>query len=373
MVVIVYEMRPALSFVTQLPLSLTHLRLTCRAHHFLDGLESLKQMRNLKELDVHVLVDHPGCIEEDWYWWPNGSHSLALGKALAGMNLKKVGLHVLQEPMYLPDLNVPQMQRTFRVGAETWSRFGDQINYCSRQSITMLALHVGRITYSPSLLGCSALTELVIGDIWRNFGQAYSMPFSLKGLETVAATLRHLTVSSSRGCTRVKLPGNLQLRSFVCVCSGVLLLDCKASILIQNLGDVLLGYTTIRGTGVRLVEELSPRLGTAVLEVLGAQKLRQILLFTRAGLVGEWWHGVFQVSKQQQSAGCFCCRVRVWSKGCLCPSYLTFSRYGIFSAHDDREVLRNDWDIPLSIEFTWPSYPAWHDEVGRDDLPQPFD
>ncbi len=357
-----------MSFVTQLPPSLTHLRLTCTAHHFLDGLQRVRQIPDLKGLDVHVLIDCGDCVDVEGYWKPTGCHSLALGKALAGVNLKKVGLHVLQGPMYLPDLNVPQMQRTFRVGAEASSKFGDQINYCSRQSITMLALHVGRITYSPSLLGCSALTELVIGDTWRDFGQAYSMPFSLKGLETVAATLRHLTVSSSRGRTRVKLPGDLHLRSFVCVCSGTLLLDCDASTLSQKLGDVLLGYTTITGTGVRLVEELTPRLGTAMLEVLGTQKLRQNLLFTRAGLVGEWWHGVFQVSKQQRSAGCFCCRVRVWSQGCLCPSYLTFLRYGIFAAHDDREVLCNDWDIPVWIPFTMPTYPAWHDEMGRDDL-----
>jgi hypothetical protein len=109
------------------------------------------------------------------------------------------------------------------------------------------------------------------------------------------------------------------------------------------------------------VEELTPRLGTAVLEVLGAKKLRQSLLFTRAGLVGEWWHKVFQISKEQRSAGCFCCRVRVWAQGCLCPHYLTFLRYGIVTAHDDRDVLWNRLDEPLE-ECSFPPFPAWHDE-----------
>ncbi len=120
-----------------------------------------------------------------------------------------------------------------------------------------------------------------------------------------------------------------------------------------------MGYTSIAGTGARLVQDLSPRLRTAVLEAYGLKCLSYRLLFTRAPLVGEWWHGTLQLSKQQRSGGCFCCRVRVWVQGCLCPQHLTFLRYGIISVHEDRAVLYGYVDVPVDEEFKAP-LPDWH-------------
>jgi hypothetical protein len=96
-----------------------------------------------------------------------------------------------------------------------------------------------------------------------------------------------------------------------------------------------------------------------VLEVEGFRSLRQSLLFTHARLVGHWWYGVFQPRKQQHYGGCFCCRVRIWAQGCLCPPYLTFLRYGIVSAHEDPEVLCGRMDEPLEGSSRH-NFPDWH-------------
>ncbi len=143
------------------------------------------------------------------------------------------------------------------------------------------------------------------------------------------------------------------------MCSGTLILCCDARLLGQGLGDVLIGYTTIAGTGAGLLGYLAARLGAAMLEVHGFQRLRQSLVFTRALLVGEWWYGVFLPSKQHESAGCFCCRVRMWAQGCCCPPYLTFLRYGIVSAQEDREVLCGQIIAPLG-DASARVRPSWH-------------
>jgi hypothetical protein len=166
-----------------------------------------------------------------------------LGEALGDLGLKRVGVHAIGGPMYLPEFNVSQMQRNFYVGRGTRSKLQDQIDHRSRRCVTNLTLQIGLSSLCPRLYGFSALTELVIGDTWRDFGNPCSLPLLLKGLESVAETLRHLTVSSSREKTRIKLPRGLQLCSFMCVCSGSLLLDCDALSLSQSLGDVLLGFT----------------------------------------------------------------------------------------------------------------------------------
>jgi hypothetical protein len=347
--------RPGWSFVREMPPSLTHLRLMTDAHHLLHGLETLKQCGRLEELDVHVGAgpNLKKCV---------GAISDSVATALAGLGLKRVGLHnsIANHCLYVPDFSVPQTHRTFDVGIETYlSTLEEQIDDASRRSITKLRLHALSIPFCPSLSGCSVLKELVIGDMWRNFDHPCSTPFSLTGLDAVAATLRHLTLSSSREETCVELPRGLRLRSFVCVCSGSLLLHCDARMLVQGLMDVLLGYTSISGTGARLVEDLAPRLRAAVLEVHGFKSFSQSVLFTRAELVGEWWYGVFQLSKQQRYGGCFCCRVRVWAQGCLCPPYLTFLRYGILSAHGDRDVLSGYADEPIDEGFKT-VYPDWH-------------
>jgi hypothetical protein len=294
-----------------------------------------------------------------------------LATALAGLRLKRVGLHASSgcRSLYIPYFDVPEMHRTFYIGKERiWyflffenpylARLEDQIDDASRRNVTKLTLHVERISACPTLSGFSVLRELVIGDSWRDFGNADPAGFVIKGLEVVAGTLRHLTVSSSREDTCVEVPPGLRLRSFVCVCSGTLLLCCDARVLSQSLGGVLLGYTSIAGSGARLVRDFGPRLGAAVVEVHGLRKLSQSLLFTRASLVGEWWYGVLQPSKQAESAGCFCCRVRIWAQGRMCPPYLTFLRYGILSAHDDREILWGFMDEPLE-ESSMSVFPAW--------------
>jgi hypothetical protein len=349
-------MRPGWSFVRELPSSLTRLRLTASGYHLLDGLETLQQCPNLEELDVDV-GDGPS--------FDKSAHSASgeVARALASLPLKRVGLHaaLALHCLYLPDLKVPATQRTFDVGHDVYfTTLEEQIDPVSRRSVEKLTLHVHSIPMCPCLSSWSALRELVIGDMWRHFENPCLVPFSLMGLEVVAGTLRHLTVSSSRNLTCVELPAGIHLRSFVCISSGALILHCHPDMLGQGLTDVLLGYASIAGTGARLVQVLSPRLETAVLEVHGLKCLSHQLLFTRATLVGEWWHGVFQVSKQQRSGGCFCCRVRVWVQGCLCPPYLSFLRYGILpTVHEDREVLYGYVDVPVDDEFRAPR-PLWH-------------
>jgi hypothetical protein len=146
-------------------------------------------------------------------------------------------------------------------------------------------------------------------------------------------------MSSNRRETRVKLPLGLQLRSLACVCSSALLLHCDAGTLSQGLGDVLLGYTTIAGTGVSLVARLSARLEVADLIQGGELGLRQKLLFTRGELMGEWWNAVYQPSIHQVFAEHDLDGVPVWAYGERCPSHLTFPRYGIIGAHEQRDVL----------------------------------
>jgi hypothetical protein len=243
------------------------------------------------------------------------SSSAPLAKALAGLPLKRLGLHASSGGpcMYIPDLrSVGELHRTFYVpGGPHGFPLEKQVGMKASRRVTKLTLQVLNTRLCPSLTEFTALTQLVVADSAREFGEPCATHFALKGLEAVVGTLRHLTVSTNREQTRVELPRVLQLRSFVCVCSGVLILDCDAYSLGRGLGDVLLEYTSISGTGVRLAEDLGPRLGRAVLEVLGPQKLRQSLLFTRPGLVGDWWYGVFQSSKEQKCVGSLCCRVRV--------------------------------------------------------------
>jgi hypothetical protein len=352
--------RPAFSFARQLPASLTHLRLTCDGYDLAEGLHILRECSNLEELDVDVTG--PPLFWRDDYSY-NEDLLVSVANALASLPLKRLGLHASSgcATLYIPHVDIADMHRSFLIGAPTPSRtFEGQIGQGSRSSVTKLALYVNRLPWCPSLLGCSALKELVIGDTWWELDDGPSMPFSLMGLQVVAGTLRHLTLSSSRRETCVELPQSLRLRSFVCVCSGSLLLHCDANALGRGLGDVLLGYTTLDGTGMGLVGELGPRLQPLELEVLGFTKRRvQKMLFTRADLVGEWWHGVFHVSKQQVFRGCWCCRVRLWVQGCLCPAHITFLRYGIVSAHDDRDVLIGELEVPFEKPHEV-VLPAWH-------------
>jgi hypothetical protein len=343
-------------FAQHLPASVRHLRVMCAANVVVQALEVLKCCSGLKELDLDV-------AQGPWFRRPQESHTTPLARALAPLSLGRLGLHASSGCMslYIPNPGIAQLHCTFFITAWAPTQpLEDQLDHKSRGCITKLTLHVGQISACPPFLGCSALKKLVIGDCFWEFGEASPTPFLLKGLETVAGTLKHLTVSTNRGETCVELPGALRLQTFVCVCSGTLLLHCDADMLSQGLGDVLLGYTTIAGSGAKLVEELSPRLGTAQLEVLGPQRLKQGLMFTRPGLVGEWWYGVFQPSKQHQAAASFCCRVQVWAQGCLCLPYLTFLRYGIVSAHQDREVLHGLLDRGRGGKLSTCELPSWH-------------
>jgi hypothetical protein len=212
---------------------------------------------------------------------------------LASLHLKRLGLHASGGcfGLYIRDLDVPQMHRSFFIGGdEVPGPLEEQIDESSRHNVTRLVIHVIFRPSCPSLLGLgfSALKELFLADTWWESQYPRPAPFLVQGLEEVAGTLRHLTVSSSWEETCVELPPSLSLQTLVCVCNGTLLLHCDAHALGQSLGDVLLGYTTVVGTGVRLVEELAPRLETAVLEMHGVKSLMQSLSFTRAGLVGEW-------------------------------------------------------------------------------------
>ncbi len=368
--------RAGWSFARQLPPSLTRLRLTCRGDHIVDGLERLKHCPNLQELDVDLAIGpdfkkpeflgprYQNCLGYDAVLEKFVEYdSASFARALAGLQLKRVGLHSSSgcHSLYAPDFQAAELHRTFYYAKEAHLyTLEDQIDEGSRPRVTKLTLHVHRVSSCPSLSACSVLKELVIGDIWRDFDSVSEVPLTVSGLEVVAGTLRHLTVSSSRRDICIELPNALCLRSFACVCSGTLHLHCNADTLGKGLRDVLLGYTGIVGTGLKLVEELAPRLGAAVVEVDGSKRLRQSLLFTRAPLVGKWWNGVFQVSKQQSSAGCFCCRVRVWAQGRICPSHLTFMRYGIVAAHEDRDVLCGPMDELLEYASRH-VYPGWHE------------
>jgi hypothetical protein len=361
--------RPAFSFARQLPASLTHLRLTCDGYDLVDGLHILRECPNLEVLDVDVTG--PPLFWRDnedplVIWRDNEDRLVHVANAFASLSLKRLGLHASSgcSTLYIPRArpDFADMHLSFFIGATTHypHSLEGQMDQESRCNVTKLALYVEDLPWCPSLLGFSALKELVIGDTWWELDDGTSMPFSMMGLQVVAGTLRHLTLSSSQRETCVELPQGLRLRSFVCVCSGSLLLHCDANALARGLGDVLLGYATLDGTGAALVEELGPRLMAVQLEVLGFTKRRlQSLMFTRADLVGQWWHGVFHPSKQQVFRGCWCCRVRLWVQGCLCPAHITFLRYGIVSAQDDRDVLIGEWeelfDKPHEVVL-----PAWH-------------
>jgi hypothetical protein len=94
------------------------------------------------------------CGKGEVYRNPDGCESLFLGRALASMHSKRVGLHALRGSMYLPVFSVAQMQRTCHVSAGTYPKFGDQIDHRSRQSVTSLAPHaIGCIAHCPSLFG----------------------------------------------------------------------------------------------------------------------------------------------------------------------------------------------------------------------------
>ncbi len=356
--------------------AVTRLRLTSDLYSLPAGLTALKECSNLEELDVEISQDpcFRKCeVEEDLILVAK-----AVAEALASLHLKRLGLHASGGcwTVYIPVTDGPNMHRSFCIGDNRDpAPLEEQIDQSSRHNVTRLALHLDSQPSLPSLSGFSALKQLVIADTWWQSDDPRLAPFSLEGLDAIVGTLEHLIVSSSRAETCVDLPDTLRLRSLVCVCSGTLLLHCDAHTLGQTLGDVLLGYTSVAGTGARLVEELSPRLEAAVLEVHGFKRLRQSLLFTRAGLVGEWWHGVFQVSKQQGLRGGFCCRSRMWAHGCPCPPYLVFPRYGIVSAHEDRWVLNGEMDLLLEErevlsgdivvllsgeKYVRPVYPNWH-------------
>lgn len=348
--------RVAWSFARQLPASVTRLRLMCTKEHLLGGLETLKQCCNLEELDIDVAsngpeFENPAGSESD-VEKIGGCGAVALADAFSRLHLKRVGLHASTscECVCLHDPNIAEMHRRFYFNDCDRVSIEDQVSRGSRQCVTKLTLHPYCTPLWPTFSLFPALKELIIGDTFEAFCYADLVPLSLTGLEVVAKTLTHLTMSSSREETYIELPQGLRLRSFVCVCSGTLHLHCDPHTLSQGLGDVLLGYTTIAGTGAKLVEDLSPRLGAAVLEVCGSRCRRYSLQFTRAGLVGKWWYRVFEVSKQQVYRRYACCRVRMWAEGRLCPPYLTFLRFGIVSAHDDRDVLCYPYDEPRN---TW--------------------
>jgi hypothetical protein len=349
--------RPFFSFAQHLPASVRHLRVTCPGEDAIAAVEALKHCPGLKELDVDLT--RYSSLKRSV-----GSCAGRLAMALSSLSLERLGLHSFTgcKSLYIPDCGIGQLDRTFHIhGKLPEFPFEDQLDEKSRCCVSKLTLYLTWTSACPSLLGCSALTELVIADCLRDFGQASSTPFSLKGLGVVAGTLRHLTVSSNSKKTSVELPEALCLHSFVCVCSGSLLLTCNPQALGQGLVDVLLGYASIAGTGAKVVENLAPRLGTAVLEVLRPQTvMRQSVMFSRPGLVGEWWYRVFQPSKQQQDAGWFCSRLRVWAQGKLCPPYLTFLRYGIVSAHEHREVLYGIMDEWREEKFVKCMRPGWH-------------
>lgn len=327
--------RHRLELRTPVASSVIHLRLHCSRPDLLHGLEQVEQCCNLEGLHISVYGDLD---------WESSAEFGTVSLALERVSAKSVGLHVfLGEPLRIPECNVVVVDRTCFFGYKLHGRdrivlLEDHMDYISRRRVIKLTLHVRLISSGPGLSGFLALKELVIADSEEFFGTASTLAFSLKYLDVVAATLKHLTVSSNSAETYIVLPQGMCLRSFVCVCRGHLLLHCDSLALSQGLEDLMLGYTTITGTGVGLVEN-APRLGEAVLEVLGPQVLRQRLFFSRPGLVGEWWHGVFQISKQQFWAKHWCWRVRVWAQGHVCPQYLTFPRYGVNSAHEDREVL----------------------------------
>ncbi len=335
-------------FVQQLPPSLTCLRLFS-VDDVCYRVETLQQSCKLQELEIYVKDENL-----------NQGHpaSISLAETLTRMRLRRLGLHQRGcYSLYTPDIDTPQMHRTcFISEGKPNLSLEEQVDQRSCHRVTKLTLCVACIPSIIDFSSFSALAELVIADGFTGLRRHASHPFIVKGLEVVAPTLKHLTVSSLRKETCVELPQGLRLCSFVCVCKGSLRLDCDAQSLIQGLGDVLLGYTSIAGTGVALVNGLRPRLETVVLKCQQhtyehEPQFRQRLnmCYTRGGLIGEWWYGVFEPTKDQW--GYVFSRVMVWAHGRLCPSYLTFLRYSIISPHKDRDVCsgwgRDDADDDL--------------------------
>jgi hypothetical protein len=322
-------------FAEQLPASVTCLRFGVE-DDICNRVEALQQYCNLEELDIYVRSEE--LIQGDHI-------CVSMAETLTNMSLRRLGLHQrLEYPVYSPDINATQMHRTCYIceGTPTLS-LEEQIDQTSCHRVTKLTLHIVHILSCPSLSVYSALAELVVGDGYPGFGRGASCPFALQGLEAVTATLRRLSVSSFRKETYVELPQGLRLSSFVCVSKGNLRLECDAQKLITRLGDVLLGYMTIAGAGVTLVKDLRPRLEEVVLSCQQYEDARTYchrqrlnVFYTRAGLVGEWWYGVLQPTKDL--GGWDFSRLEIWARGMMCPSYLTFLRYGIISPHESRDV-----------------------------------
>jgi hypothetical protein len=238
----------------------------CTSNHLLNGLESLRQCPNLEELDLDV-----GLGPEYTRSSAAAPASACAARALAGLRLKRLGLHASSgcQCLYIPEPSVPQVDRTFYISdeavfssyvtGETYrTTLEDQIDEGSRRRVGKLTLHVQRIPSCPYLSGFSALKELIVGDIWRDCSSPFCVPFILKGLEAVAGTLRHLSLSSSRAQTCVELPTALRLRSFMCVCSGTLLLRCDAPTLREGVVDVLMGYRPLLGRARGLLRNSYP-------------------------------------------------------------------------------------------------------------------
>jgi hypothetical protein len=336
-------------------------------------MRSLPRLTNLTQLDLDVTD-----TSYSPSWWPvvahpndspvrhllQNSHPKAhrlLEAIQAVPSLKKVGVHSACDCLYLrlPDPGCDEVHRTLNVmfNEMCWSPcVEEQVDEASRPHLASLVVYFRGISSCPSLHGCSVLRELVLAHCSRQFASVSPDPFSVVGLEAVAGTLTRLVVSTDRALTIVHMPTSLRLQSLMLVCPGTLAVHGDVLSAWSGIKEALFGYAEVGGDTAELTSRLSCRLSSAELEVFGSQPLRQGLMFTHPALVGQWWHGVYQKSMSSIRLGSHCCRVRVWKDGRMCPPHTTFARYGIMSAHDDRDVWLNRRDLNCG------PFPDWYSQ-----------
>jgi hypothetical protein len=319
-------------------------------------MEALTRLTNLTQLDIDV-----GQTTE------NSPLEGVIQVLRAVPSLQGVGVHSASHCyrnglrwVKTPDCREVRMTVNLISKEYAWTPYmEDQMSEASRPRLSSLVIHFRGILFCPSLHGCSALRELVLAYCSRQFASVSGDHFSVAGLEAVAGTLTRLVISTDRILTSVTFPQGLRLQSLMLVCPGTLALFGDVITVCGGLEEALLGYAGLSGAGTELVSMLSSRLLSARLEVIGSQPLRQDLQFTHAGLVGQWWHGVHQLSMASDRLGPLCCRVRVRRHGRLCPAHTSFAQYGIIPAHDDRDVRLNEQDSVYDTK------PIWHIDLMR--------
>jgi hypothetical protein len=339
------------AFLDHVPVGLASLRLFSSGFGLIKAMQTLTRLTNLTQLDIDV---------------GQATESRTLEGLMQGLravpSLQGVGVHSTSECVRnrLKDPDCKEVRMTMNLISRElgWTPYmEDQMSEASRPRLSSLVIHFRGILFCPSLHGCATLRELVLAHCSRDFASVCPDHFSVGGLDAVAGTLTRLVISTDRVLTSVTIPQGLRLQSLMLICPGTLAMYGDVSRLCIGLKEALLGYAELSGASTELLSRLSSRLSSAQLEVVGSQPLRQDLQYTHAGLVGQWWHGVYQQSMASECRGSLCCRVRVWRHGCLCPAHDSFAQYGIIPAHDDRDVRMNENDMEYGARPSWHLHP----------------